>query len=167
MAFYPTESNVIPQAIAETSTTKMLPLGTIVRAVDTATATNYGGAEFIYLQGIGSTVVGSVVNYDISFLTALATIALANGQPVAVAMSANVASQYGWYQISGLAVMAKANTVSFAAQAAVGAASGLAIAAASDLRLGGSIVAVVASAKSDVTTVKVMIDRPAGPAHTA
>jgi hypothetical protein len=163
MAFYPTEGKIIPQAIAVNSTTKLLPLGTIVRATDTT----LGEGEFIYLQGVASTTVGNLVSYDVSFQTALATIALANGQPVAVAMSACVASEYGWYQIGGLATMKKANTVSFAAQAAVGAGAGLAIAAASDLRLGGSIVAVVASAKSDVTTVKVIINRPAGPAHTA
>lgn len=87
------------QPIADTSTTKQHPLGTIVRAIDPT----YGMGEFIYLQGIGSTVVGSWVTYNVSpGVTAL--IAPNAIGPVAVAMSANVASQYGWYQISGDAV---------------------------------------------------------------
>lgn len=95
-------NRVIPQGIAETSTTKLLPLGTKVRAVDTA-STAYGEGEFIYLQGVASTAVGSWVTIlEDGFTTALLA-ANAIGQ-VAVAMSANVANQYGWYQIDGKAV---------------------------------------------------------------
>lgn len=95
------ESWVVPQAIDETSTTKKVPLGTIIRAEDKA-STQYGVGEFIYLLGVASTAVGSVVVYNAdNFSTSLA---VANDiGPVAVAMSANVASQYGWYQISGKA----------------------------------------------------------------
>ena len=75
-------------------------------------------------------------------------------------MSACVGSEYGWYQISGLAVAAKANSVSFAKAAAFDGASGLAVAVATGQILNGALVAAVASAKSDVTTVKVMINRP-------
>jgi hypothetical protein len=96
MGWKSVEPRVIPQAIDETSTTKNLPLGTIIRAVHET----YGEGEFIYLQGIGSTVVGSWVTYNVSpgVTALLAPNAIG---PVAVAMSANVASQYGWYQISG------------------------------------------------------------------
>ena len=91
------------QAISDTSTTAKHPLGTIVQAKDLA-STDYGVGEFIYLAGVASTVVGSVVTYDAGgFTTALAS-ANAVG-PVAIAMSANVASQYGWYQISGRGVV--------------------------------------------------------------
>lgn len=159
MAFYSTEARVLPQAIADTSTTQYHPLGTIVTARDDT----YGGGEFIYLKGIGSTIVGSFVNYDDSFTTALDTGNLDHPRPVAIAMSANVASQYGWYQIAGLAIGAKAVSTSFAKGAALGNASGLAIAAATGQILNGALVAVVASAKSDVSTVKVMINRPHGP----
>jgi hypothetical protein len=80
-------------------------------------------------------------------------------------MSANVAGpNYGWYQISGLAVVSKANTTSFAASAALASASGEAIAAATTNRLTSALVSAVASAKSDVLTVPVMINRPSGPA---
>lgn len=91
------------QDIDATSTTQNFPLGTIVQAKDFA-STDYGVGEFIYLKGVASTAVGSVVTYDAGgFSTALAS-ANAVG-PIAVAMSANVADQYGWYQISGRGVV--------------------------------------------------------------
>lgn len=90
------------QPISETSTTQQHALGTILRAVDRGSNDN-GAGEFIYLKGVASTVVGSWVTYaaDDGTTTLLAANAIG---PVAVAMSANVASQYGWYQISGKAV---------------------------------------------------------------
>ena len=93
------------QPIADTSTTQKHTLGKTVRGWDET----YGDAEFIYLLGVTSTIVGSVVTYSAStYQTALATeTAGATGGPVAVAMSANVGSQYGWYQISGMAVVKK------------------------------------------------------------
>jgi len=100
--FSPVDGKVIPQAIADISTTQLLPLGTRVKAVDIA-STAYGEGEFIYLQGVASTALGSVVTYNQDdYSTALlAANAIA---PVAFAMSANVASSYGWYQIFGKAV---------------------------------------------------------------
>lgn len=90
------------QAIDETSTTQKHPLGTIVRATDIAT-TAYGSGEFIYLLGVASTAVGSWVTvHEDGFTTTL--LAANDIGRVAVAMSANVGSQYGWYQISGKAV---------------------------------------------------------------
>lgn len=133
--------------------------GDVQRGVDPT----LGGAEFIFLIGVGSTVVGSLVTYDDSFQTALYTGSLNTPRPVAVAMSACVATEGGWYQIGGLATVAKANTVSFAKGATLDGSSGLAIAAATGQILNGALVAAVASAKSDVTTVKVMIDRPHAP----
>jgi hypothetical protein len=95
-------NHIIPQDIDETSTTQLLPLGTRVKAVDRA-STAYGEGEFIYLKGVASTAVGSWVTIaEDDFSTALLA-ANAIGQ-VGVAMSANVANQYGWYQISGKAV---------------------------------------------------------------
>ena len=98
-------SRVGLQPIAETSTTKKVPLGTIVTAVHESTtgSTTYGSGEFIYLLGAANTEVGSWVHYRMD--NGATVLAVANGiGPVAVAMSANVASQYGWYQISGKAV---------------------------------------------------------------
>ena len=87
------------QAIANTETTQAHPLGTIVQATDPT----YGSGEFIYLKGVASTAVGSWVTYNMDDGTTTLLAANAIG-PVAVAMSANVASQYGWYQIQGKAV---------------------------------------------------------------
>ena len=99
MAFASTESWVNPQPIDETSTTEKLPVGTVISARDTDSSTDLGIGEFIYAKGVASTVVGSVVTIDEANVTALAA-ANAKGR-IGVAMSANVASQFGWYQISG------------------------------------------------------------------
>ena len=163
MAFVITDTVAGTQQIADTSTTKKHPLGTIVRAKDAS----LGEGEFIYLLGVTSTIVGSIVEYDTSFQSGLESTALSKPRPNAVAMSINVGSAYGWYQISGLAKMAKLSTTSFAAAAALAASSGLAIAAATGIVINGALVAVVKSATSvtapDLTTV--MINRPSGPAH--
>lgn len=90
------------QKIEETSTTQNHPLGLIVRAVDRGSNSN-GAGEFIYLKGVASTVAGSWVTYNMDDGSTTLLAANAIG-PVAIAMSANVASQYGWYQIQGKAV---------------------------------------------------------------
>lgn len=90
------ENSLIGQPIGDTSTVARHALGTRIRAKDPV----YGAGEFIYLKGVGSTVVGSVaLMAPDDWSTTLAT---ANDVgKLAVAMSANVANQYGWYQIYG------------------------------------------------------------------
>jgi hypothetical protein len=83
------------------------PLGTIVSAVDPT----YGTGEFIFLKGVASTVVGSLVTYDQTLATTTLAPATGGNGPVAVAMSANVASQYGWYQIAGAAAVKAPNAM--------------------------------------------------------
>ena len=146
------------QPIAVTDTTQNHAVGTIVTGTDPV----YGGAEFIYLKGVASTVVGSVVTYNTtSGTTTLAAAGTNKPQPVAIAMSANVANQWGWYQISGVAVVAKAATVSLAAGVAVGVRStGVINATASGKEVEGALVAAVASAASGRTTVQVVVNRP-------
>lgn len=100
--FVSQESYIVEQDIDETSTTQIHPLGKIVRAKDKAT-TAYGEGEFIYCVGVASTAVGSWVTISEDGFTTALLAANAIGR-VGVAMSANVASQYGWYQISGKAV---------------------------------------------------------------
>jgi hypothetical protein len=95
MAYSIVRGPVGAQPIATTSTVKNHPLGTIVQAKDPT----YGQAEFIYLAGVTSTVAGSWVTYDIDGATAL--LAASAVGPVAIAMSANVGSSYGWYMIHG------------------------------------------------------------------
>ena len=79
-------------------------LGMVARAFDPT----YGEGEFILLLGVASTVVGSVVTYSpTTYQTTLSPNTANLSQPVAVAMSANLAASFGWYQISGLAVVKK------------------------------------------------------------
>lgn len=75
------------------------PLGTIITAYDAT----YGSGEFIYLAGVASTVLGSVVVYNAGNFST--TLAVANDiGPIATAMAATVANTKGWYQISGKGV---------------------------------------------------------------
>ena len=105
MTYKVSSQQILGQAIVDLSTTQNLPLGTIVQAVDET----YGAGEFIYLKGVASTVVGSAVTYNADDYSTALLAANAIG-PVAVAMSASVASTFGWYQIQGKAVI-KAGTV--------------------------------------------------------
>lgn len=111
--FTPTTPELGIQPIAVNSTVKNHPLGTIVAASDPT----YGAGEFIYLLGVASTVVGSVVTWNgvatgtPTMQTTLAPATANLAQPLAVAMSANVAAQFGWYQIQGNAVCATNGTL--------------------------------------------------------
>lgn len=91
--------------IAGTDTVARVPPGQIAHAVDPV----LGGGEFIYLKGAAGTAAGSLVSYDqMNQTTTLGPGAAANsGSPLAVAMAATLANQFGWYQISGNAVVAK------------------------------------------------------------
>ncbi len=119
MTYVPDENRLGIQPIAVSSATQNHALGTIIRASDPT----YGDGEFVYLKGVASTVVGSVVTYGgastgvPNYQTTLAPATAHLGQPVAVAMSANLGSQFGWYQIGGMAVTATNGTL--AAGAAV------------------------------------------------
>ena len=104
MAYIISTPRVGAQPIAVTSTTQLHPLGTIVTAVDPV----YGEGEFVYLTGLASTAVGDVVVINKGTTTRAVT---TSRGPVGVAMSANVASQYGWYQIAGQAVVNTAGAV--------------------------------------------------------
>jgi hypothetical protein len=86
-----------------TGTTQLHTLGKRIVARDSG-STAYGHGEFIYLKGVASTVRGSVVLIKDDFTTSLVT--ARDKGALAVALSANVASQYGWYQIKGQGVAA-------------------------------------------------------------
>lgn len=146
------------QPIEDISTVANHALGKIIRAKHET----YGEGEFIYLLGVASTVVGSIVTYDAStHLTVLSAVGGNIPRPIAVAMSANVASSYGWYQIGGISVMKKQCTVSLAAGAAVGVLStGLIAGTGTGKEIEGAVVAAVASATAGKTTVLVTISRP-------
>lgn len=145
-------------ALNDISDTAKVALGTIVKGVDPT----YGEGEFIYLLGVANTVAGSVVTYDPS--THLTTLCAVGGnipRPIAIAMAANVASKYGWYQISGIATVKKTCTVSLAAGAAVGVlTTGLIAGTGTGKEIEGAVVAAVASAAAGRVTVLVTLNRP-------
>ncbi len=158
MAYFFTDGQIGGQAVADTSTTKLHPLGTIRKAVDPT----YGEGEFIYLLGVASTVVGSVVTFHPStWQTALCPVGNNLSKPIAIAMSANVASQYGWYQISGLAVAAKAATICCVAGAGIAVKTiGLISKSGTGAEILGGVTATTASAATGRTTVLISINRP-------
>lgn len=161
MAFIIDNARVGWQAIADTDTTKRHALGTIVRGIDPT----LGGGEFIYLKGIGSTVLGSIVNYDDSYTTALDTSAVTGpSRALAIAMAACTSSFYGWYQISGLAVAAKASATTFADGVGLGATAGLAVAAATGTVIQGAVSnGVTTTTGAAAKYVALAINRPHDP----
>ena len=139
------------QPIAVTDTTQNHAVGTIVRGVDPT----YGEAEFIYLKGVASTAVGDLVVIDQGTTARTGT---SSRGPVGIAMSANVASPYGWYQISGRAVAAKTSGLALASNAAVGVLTAGKIAATGS---GKEVQGALTIAKSTAsTTVSLVISRP-------
>lgn len=136
------------------------PLGTIVRIQDTA-SNPFGAGEAIYLEGVASTAVGSLVVYDpLNGTTTLAPNTANLDQPVAVALSANVGSQFGWYQIAGVAkILKNASPVSKNAvvylSATVGSVAGTQANGKQILNARS-----VASAASAASFVNVLIQRP-------
>lgn len=99
MAYGANQNALIGQPIAETSTTQKHRLGDRFHCSDDT----YGPGEFIYLKGVASTAVGSWVTFNADDGTTALLAANAIG-PVAIAMSACVADNFGWYQIYGKAV---------------------------------------------------------------
>lgn len=112
MAFRIVDGLIGSQAIADTDTVQRHALGKIVSAEDPV----YGGGEFIYLKGVASTVIGSLVDYDLNAGTTTLAPATGGTGQVAVAMSANVANQYGWYQIAGIAAVKAPNAMAVGAE---------------------------------------------------
>jgi hypothetical protein len=80
----------------EVHTTALNPLG--MRCPGYDAIGNMG--EYVYLQGVASTIVGSVVTYDEA---GVSTLIAANAVgPVAVATAiVDSTSEYGWYGIAG------------------------------------------------------------------
>ena len=161
MAWFATENRLGLQPIAVNSTSQKHAEGTIITGQDDTT---YGGGEFIYLKGVANTVVGSLVIYDtVNHTTTLAVNTAVQNRPVAVAMSASVASQWGWYQIAGVAVIKK-TAVAFAAgplkvylSGTAGRIKGIASAG---LQIGTATTVNAATVASATSTINVLINRP-------
>lgn len=159
MAYGTATGRIGAQPIKNTSTTQLHPLGTILCENDST----YGEGEFIYLLGVASTVVGSLVSYNATtHQTALSADTANLAGPVAVAMSANVASAYGWYQVGGLAVIKK-TAVTVEPQVAIyqSATVGRVMdTAASGKQILGARSANLTTVTSTTSTVVVSINRP-------
>lgn len=159
--FTPTENRLGIQPINQSSSVQNHDLGTLLRARDPV----YGEGEFIYLLGVIGTAIGSLVNWEgqstgnPTYQTALLGTTGFTGQPIAVSMSANVAGQYGWYQVGGQAVCATNGTVT--ANNPVYAAGGgqLTTAVASGLQI-EEAVSITASGVPSSGFAVVEIDRP-------
>jgi hypothetical protein len=96
----PCDGSFVGQAINENSTTQKVEIGRRIKCIDASVTGSLGIGEFVYLIGVASTAIGTAVTYD--RYTGLTTRAAANAKgPIAFAMAATVASQYGWYQIFG------------------------------------------------------------------
>lgn len=93
-------------ALAAVDTVQRVATGTILKGFDD----NLGEAEFIYLPGVAASAAGDVVVYDLSpgaaaIVRALSGTHANSGRPVAVAIAAVPAGSFGWFQISGAAVV--------------------------------------------------------------
>jgi hypothetical protein len=134
-------------------------LGSIVRAFDPV----FGEGEFILLLGVASTVVGSVVRYNATtYQTTLVVNTAVQDVPVAVAMSACTAGQYGWYQIAGNAVIKKtAVTVAPNVTLFLSATAGrVKVLASAGLQVVAARSANLTTVTSTTSTITVTINRP-------
>ena len=133
-------------------------LGQVEHAFDPT----YGAGEFILLVGVASTTIGSLVTYDgTTYQTILAATTSNQARPVAVAMSANLAGSFGWYQIEGTAVAVKSTSTKFNATVALGVFStGKVGATGSGKEILGARTANAATVASATTTVNVVMNRP-------
>ncbi len=107
MAYIIDEPNVVPQGIAETSTTQNHAFGKLVRAKDPT----YGEAEFAYVKGVSGGLTGLMAYYVLSTgATALTTTSgvVNAGAPIGIFMSdLSATTIFGWIQVSGDAVIKK------------------------------------------------------------
>ena len=130
--------------------------GQIVKGFDPV----YGMGEFILLKGVASTAVGSLVIYNTTnYTTTLCPVTANLGSPVAISMTANTSSSnWSWYQIEGVAVVAK-SAVGLANNVAIGVSStGKVGTSASGKQILGARTA--NSTASATTTVQLILNRP-------
>ena len=147
------------QPIQTTDTVQRHPLGTIIKAVNDT----YGEGEFIYLLGVASTEAGSLVRYNATtYQTTLVVNTAVQACPVAVSMSANVATQYGWYQIEGNAVIKKTGvSVNPSVTIFLSATAGrIKVAASAGLQVVGARTANLTTVVTTTSTVVITINRP-------
>lgn len=165
MAFKPVETfqGVVDFTNIDASANRTVPVGMTVRGIDTASSKT-GGGEFIYLPGNASNFVGAVNSYNpLGNTTSLATNTTKQGLPLAVSMSSNTATtSYGWFQISGVAVIKKnATKINPTAKIAVSGTSGRVLGGSTaGAMLFNAISVNAATVASATSTVTVQINRP-------
>lgn len=93
---------------------KCTAVGTVVRF----RSETLGEGEFIYLSGAASVDAGDVCSYEIAYNASVATSVVVPWAgaanipcPLCVATAATVASTFGWYQVSGSAVVNSSGAV--------------------------------------------------------
>lgn len=163
MAWQINEPYAVPQAIDEQSTTQRLPVGKIVRAQDLAASNNQGEGEFIYLQGVANLTQGELVFYNASTGATFRQAGTARaGGALAVSMTALGAGSWGWYQISGIAIIKKtANNFNPNLPIYLAGTTGrIQVAVRSGAQLMGARGANTATVSAAVSTLAVQINRP-------
>jgi predicted RecA/RadA family phage recombinase len=133
--------------------------GMLAHAIDPV----LGGGEFMYLQGVANTVKGSLVTYNaLTGQTALGVTGVHGGQPVAVAMAAIGAGQWGWYMVSGNALITKTTGAAITLGATVGVTATPGQVASATLAAAGALANAITSvaALSADTTVNAQLSRP-------
>lgn len=88
--------------------------------------TNLNGEVYVYLEGIASVGIGSVVTYIVTTAGAATTaLAINNGVGcVGVAMSAAIGGDFGWFQIAGLNLNTNCDSSAAIGQAYLGGTTG-------------------------------------------
>lgn len=156
------DSGILTASATSSGSTTYIPTpplmpGMIVKAFDPT----FGMGEFILLAGVASTAIGSLVIYNtVSYTTTLCPVTANLGQPVAVSMAANTAATtWSWYQIEGVAVVAKSTGLGLANNVAIAVNSiGKVGTNASGKQILGARTA--NSTVSATTTVRLILNRP-------
>lgn len=165
MAFYPTSPRMgLPPIGSITASVAgaypAVRAGEIIEAFDQT----LGGGEFIFLRGVASTAIGSLVTYDTTNnTTTLAPHTAHLAQPLAVATAANtVTTSYAWYQIEGVAPIKKtAAKINPAVPIFLSATAGsISSTASAGLEVLNAITVNAATVASATATVNVLLDRP-------
>lgn len=128
----------------------------------------FGYGEFIYLLGVANTLPGLLVTFNATtYQTTLNPNTAQNEDPVAVAMSANVAGQYGWYQLEGIATILKtAVQILPGAKIFQSATAGRVFATSTaGLQIIGARAANLTTVTSTTSTIAVLINRPSNQGH--
>lgn len=100
----------LEQAITDTSATQKYKTGKLIRARDTGT-TDRGEAEFVYAKGVASVVAGDLCAISPGGDAAVRTVARTIASHLGVAQAAIVASNWGWFQVSGRGVVTAATAL--------------------------------------------------------